>query len=110
MPEQTYTARLQDQELASLQSSAPAPGLSEDDFKDDAGKGMFRPLVADHGVLPPGRIFGPRLHPALGGAMEPGSFRPAEATAAVSLIVQAEPIILRGHTGRGMRDVRPIGP
>jgi hypothetical protein len=29
--------------------------------------------------------------------MEPGSFRPAEATAAVSLIVQAEPIVLRGH-------------
>lgn len=61
---------------------------SYDAFADD-GKPMFKRLARQHGRLPLGQIFAPKVHPAMGGALNPVNFRPVNALVAMSLMADA---------------------
>lgn len=86
------------------------PSDRVNDEYDAQGKPLFDSLVRAHGPLPPGQIFAPRLHPALGGRLSVDTMRPVPAVEALALMAQGEPFTL--VDGRSMTPVplRPIGP
>lgn len=61
---------------------------SYDAFAAD-GQTMFNRLARRHGRLPLGQIYAPKLHPAMGGALDLANFRPAPALEAMALMAEA---------------------
>ena len=74
---------------------------------DEDGNGLFKPLLKQHGPVPYGSIYAPRLHPALGGRRRADNYRIAPALPALSLIAQSLPFVL--YDARASQEVRHIG-
>ena len=82
---------------------------SYDAFAAD-GKTMFKRLARQHGRLPLGQIYAPKLHPAMGGALDPANFRPVSALEAMALMADAVGRFrLIDARAFPPKDVRPIG-
>ncbi|MDT0683382.1 GAD-like domain-containing protein [Roseicyclus sp. F158] len=76
---------------------------------DDKGRDLLPKIRKLHGPLEFGQVYAPKLHPALGGPRTAENFRPASALEAISLIHQAEPVILTDASVFPPKDIRVIG-
>lgn len=73
------------------------------------GAGLFARLLKEHGPLPTGQIFAPRLHPAIGGKMTMENFRSVSAPEGVALLHQMEPFAMMDHRKPKAVKLRVIG-
>lgn len=76
---------------------------------DENGADLFPQIKAIHGVPSYGQIFGPRLHPALGGQRRADNYRPVATREAFSLMLSAGPFVLMDNKPFPPKPVRNIG-